>query len=57
MLSVCLGLTVKEAENVIQDMRICVRKWEEHYKMFAVSAGDIEAVRGCFALAMGIKAL
>ena len=51
------GLTVKEAENVIQDMRICVRKWEEHYIRFAVSAGDIEAVRGSFVLAMGINAL
>jgi serine/threonine-protein kinase HipA len=46
------GLTLHEAENVVDDMKACVAKWEEHFGAFAVSAGDLEAIRGCFVVAM-----
>jgi len=33
-------------------MKACVGKREEHYRSLAVSVGDIEAIRACFAIAM-----
>lgn len=46
------GLTLPEAEHVIDVMKTFVTQWEEHYRAFAVSAGDLEAIRACFSLAM-----
>lgn len=46
------GFKLQEAEGAVADMKACVGNWEEHYRSLAVSAGDIEAIRGCFALAM-----
>jgi len=50
-LSPRFGLTQHEAEAVVDDMKACIAKWEDHYRVFAVSTGDIEAIRACFALA------
>lgn len=51
-LSPRFGLNLHEAEDVVADIKACVGKWEEHYRALAVSAGDIEAIRACFALAI-----
>lgn len=45
------GLAGIEAGRVVDDMRRCVAKWEEHYRTHGVSDADIEAIRACFALA------
>jgi serine/threonine-protein kinase HipA len=47
-LSPRFGLNLHEAEDVLADMKACVGEWEKHYRALAVSAGDIEAIRGCF---------
>jgi serine/threonine-protein kinase HipA len=44
------GLGREEAEQVVAEMRSCVTRWEEHYRGHGLSAGDIEAIRGCFTL-------
>jgi serine/threonine-protein kinase HipA len=47
-LSPRFGLTRHEAEAVVAGMKACVARWEDHFRALAVSAGDIEAIRGCF---------
>lgn len=42
------GLSREEAEKVVDEMRRCVSPWEEHYREHGLSAGDLEAIRGCF---------
>jgi serine/threonine-protein kinase HipA len=50
-MSARFGLVREEAEQVVAEMRSCVARWEEHYLGHGLSAGDIEAIRGCFTLA------
>jgi serine/threonine-protein kinase HipA len=44
------GLGREEAEQVVAEMRSCAARWEEHYRGHGLSAGDVEAIRGCFPL-------
>ncbi|WP_049818913.1 type II toxin-antitoxin system HipA family toxin [Geotalea uraniireducens] len=45
------GLTRSEAEQVIDDMRACVAKWEQLFITCGVSEADRDAVRASFAVA------
>lgn len=47
-MSARFGLGREEAEKVVAKMCTCVARWEEHYRGHGLSAGDIEAIRGCF---------
>ena len=37
-----------EAEQVIDGMKGCVGRWEEHYLSHAITPSDLEAIRACF---------
>jgi serine/threonine-protein kinase HipA len=47
-LSARFGLTHKEALLIVEEMKVCVRAWEDHFSLHAVSSADLEAVRACF---------
>jgi serine/threonine-protein kinase HipA len=42
------GLSQKEALLIVEEMKVCVRAWEDHFSLHAVSPADLEAVRACF---------
>ena len=47
------GLTRDEAQNIIDDMCECTRKWEDHYRAHGVAPEDIDAIRACFQRSSG----
>ena len=46
------GLHPADATAVVADMQACSEGWESHFAAAGVSTADIEAVRGCFSLAL-----
>ncbi len=47
-LSARFGLPHKEALLIVEEMRVGVKTWEEHFTSHSVSSADTEAVRACF---------
>jgi len=47
-LSARFALSQMEAEQVIDEMKGYVGRWEEHCCAHAISPGDLEAIRACF---------
>lgn len=47
-LSARFGLSRNEAEQMLDEMKTCVGKWEEHYLTLGISPSDLEAIRACF---------
>jgi serine/threonine-protein kinase HipA len=47
-LSARFGLSRDEARLIVEEMKMCVGTWEEHFTAQAVSSVDLEAIRACF---------